>query len=314
MNKLLFLGLSFFWANFCFAQSPNSIHEPDVTSITIQPKIGYSISKSSFNIAGNELGQNPTVLSELIWDPTNALEYGIESTLSHKKLFLRTDIALQSTLYGNVSDIDYDGDNRTSPYSTLYLSNHKGLGYSLKIQPGYYWTRSNKTSFATYASLDYSGRKLYLLNDKDWQTNNTNYIPGLNSYYNYRFPSYGVGVLLDQRLSNTLSTQIALEGYVSQYAAYGNWNLIDDFEKPKSYEHKGTGKKINARLGLSYHLTARTSLGIEYNLNHFGVSNGKDYLYSKSSGLLKARLNDANETRQAFLFNLRYSLPFVHSN
>lgn len=282
------------------------------SSITIEPKIGYSISNTSFNIAGNGLGKDPNVLSELIWNPTNALEYGLDITLNHNKFVISADIMLNTTLFGNVSDIDYDGDNRTQPYSKLYLSNHKGSGYALKLQPGYDWSYNERLSFVTFLSLDYSGRKLYLLNDKDWRTNDQNYISGLNSYYKYKFPSYGAGANLDYQLNNKWNTHIGAEAHFSKYYAYGNWNLIEDFEKPISYEHRGNGKKIAADVGLSYDIDENISLGLKYNLNHFGVHNGKDYLYSKQDGLLRTRLNDANETRHSFLLNMRFKIPLIN--
>ena len=313
MQKSVLIGLFMLTINAAIAQNLTENYKPNNTTLSITPTIGYSISKTTFNIAGNELGKNPNVLSELIWDPTNALEYGVDLKLAHRKFVLNADLTFNKTLLGNVSDIDYGGDNRTQPYSTLYLSNHKGLGYSIKIQPGYEWSKLENLSLTTYLSLDLTSRSLYILNDNNWRSNERNYIAGLNSYYKYKFPNYGIGLALDYNLSPQWSTQIAIEGAISKYYAYGNWNLIEEFEKPISYEHKGNGKKVNTSLGLAYTIHPRTSLAISYNLDHFNVTNGKDYLYSKSSGILKARLNEANETKHAFLFGLRYTLPLANA-
>ena len=312
MHKSVLIGLFSLIVNGAIAQSFTQFDKSSNSWLTIQPKIGYSFSKSSFNIAGNERGENPNVLSELIWDPTNAIEYGADFTLKNKSFVLKADVLLNKTVAGNVSDIDYDGDNRTLPYSTLYLSNHKGSGYSLKLQPGYDWSTQKQVSFITYLSLDYSSRNLYILNDKDWRTNNSNYISGLNSYYKYKFPNYGAGAQVTFKFNSKWSGQAAAEGHFSKYYAYGHWNLIDDFEKPISYEHKGNGKKINTSLGLSYALNPQTNIGVNYHLNHFGVSNGKDYLYTKSEGLMKSRLNDAKETKHALLLSVNFTLPFAN--
>lgn len=292
------------------AQNISSVDNSYNRTLQIKPKIGYSISKASFNIAGNEAGENPNVLSELIWDPTNAIEYGADMTFTYNRWVLKANVLLNNTLFGDVSDIDYDGDNRTLPYSKLYLSNHKGSGYSIKIQPGYDVSRNENLSLVTYLSFDYSNKSLYLLNDEDWRSNDRNYIPGLNSYYKYKFPNYGLGIALDYKLSSRWSTQIAAEGYLSKYYAYGHWNLIEDFEKPISYEHKGNGKKISTSLGLSYAINSNVNVGISFDLNHFNISNGKDYLYTKSDGLVKSRLNDANETKHMLLLHLNVNLPW----
>ena len=313
MQKSLGIGLFIFLiGKIAFAQNFPSNEKPRQTTLSIQPKIGYSISKTSFNISGNESGKNPNVLSELIWNPTNALEYGVEMKLHHKNFVLNTDILLNKTLFGDVTDFDYDGDNRTQPYTQLYLSNHKGTGHTFKIQPGIDWSKQENLSFVTYLSFDHSSRSLYLLNDKNWRSNDRNYLPGLNSYYKYKFPNYGVGIAMDYDVNENWSTQIAIEGYLSKYYAYGNWNLIEDFEKPISYEHKGNGKKIFTTTGFSYALSPNTRLGIQYNLGHFNVKNGKDHLYHKADGVLRTRLNDANETKHSFLLTLRYSLPLCN--
>lgn len=292
------------------AQNISSVDNSYNRTLQIKPKIGYSISKASFNIAGNEAGENPNVLSELIWDPTNAIEYGADMTFTYNRWVLKANVLLNNTLFGDVSDIDYDGDNRTLPYSKLYLSNHKGFGYSLQFQPGYEWSHRNDLSFITYVSLDYISKNLYILNDKDWRSNNTNYISGLNSYYKYKFPNYGLGVQLGYSLNDVWYVQTSVEGYFSKYYAYGNWNLIENFEKPISYEHKGNGKQLNTSLGIAYSLSPITKIGVDYQLKHFDVKNGKDYLYTKSDGLVKSRLNDANETKHMLLLHLNVNLPW----
>ncbi|WP_159634335.1 hypothetical protein [Sphingobacterium composti Ten et al. 2007 non Yoo et al. 2007] len=297
-------------ANSTYAQNFPINEKLNNSTLSIQPKVGYSISKTTFNISGNELGKNPNILSELIWDPTNALEFGLEMKLSHKKFVLNGEILLNKNLSGNVTDFDYDGDNRTQPYTQLYLSNHKGTGLSIKVQPGIDWSTQENLSFVTYLSFNHTSRSLYLLNDKNRRSNDRNYLPGLNSYYKYKFPNYGVGMAMDYGINENWSTQIAVEGYISKYYAYGNWNLIEDFEKPISYEHKGNGQKFFATAGFAYALSPNLGIGMQYSFGHFNLQNGKDYLYTYSEGTKRTRLNDANETKHSFLLNLRYSLPF----
>ncbi|MCA5004552.1 hypothetical protein [Sphingobacterium bovistauri] len=310
MQKSTLIFIFILFVNLVQAQLYVKDNEPKTSTISIQPKIGYSVSKTTFNISGNELGKNPNILSELIWDPTNAIEYGLDLKFSHDKFILNTSILLNNTISGNVTDFDYDGDNRTLPYTQLYLSNHKGSGLNFKIQPGYNWSKQDNLKLITYASFDHSSRTLYLLNDKDWRTNDRNYISGLNSYYNYKFPSYGIGIQVYHDLSKKITADFGIEGYLSKYYAYGNWNLIEAFEKPISYEHKGNGKKISTNLGVAYNLGLSTSIGIQYNLNHFNINNGRDYLYHKEDGVLKTRLNEANETKHSIFLNLRHSLAF----
>ena len=308
MQKYILIALYFIIANAVIAQNLTIPTQYTQSTLSIKPKIGYSLSETAFNIAGNEQGTNPNILSELIWDPTNSLEYGIEVKLNTNKFIINTDFQLNRTFMGNVSDIDYDGNNRTLITSELHLSNHEGNGYTLKLQPGYDWSNKDNLSFTTYLSFSYMQRNMYLLNDKDWNSSNMNYIDGLNSYYKYKFPNYGIGGQFNYQLNQKWATTIHLEGYLSKYYAYGNWNLIKEFEKPISYEHKGNGKKIDSGLGLTYKINSSTNIGINYNFNYFNVENGKDYLYHKTDGLLKAKLNAANETKHSIFIALQHHI------
>ena len=309
MQKFVLIFLSVLLAKHSQAQYNTPIN---TSSISIQPKIGYSLSKSSFNIAGNEMGQDPNVLSELIWSSTHSLESGVNVTFSRNKFQIDADITINETIMGNVSDFDYKGDNRTLDYSKSFSRNDKGFGYSLKLQPGYSIIQTKELTITPFLSIDYSYKKLNILNDEDWDKKNPRYIDNLNSYYKYKFPNYGAGVAMQYGLSKNWSTQLAVEGYLAKYYAYGNWNNNANFEKPRSFEHKGNGKKLASNLGLSYNIDKNICLGVNYNLNHFSVSNGKDYLYTLDEGLKKARLNNANEIKHAFLMSLRFSVPLFN--
>lgn len=291
-----------------FGQVP-SVENESPTTLIIQPKIGYSFSKTTFNIAGNERGTSPNILSELIWDPTNQIDLGADIHLAHRSFYLRTSLSVNSTFMGNVADTDYDGDNRTLAYNQSHHSNHKGWGYYLRLQPGYFWVRNSTLSLATYLSVDYSMKQLYLLNDKNWTASHPNYISNLNSYYKYRFPSYGLGINLSYNLSTQWTMEVDMEGYRANYNAYGHWNLRDIFEQPKSYEHQGIGTRLLSSLGLYYVLSTRTAVGLSYTFNHYSIQDGKDFAYTTTQGVLRTKLNDANESKHSFLLNLRYYLP-----
>ena len=70
------------------------------------------------------------------------------------------------------------------------------------------------------------------------------------------------------------------------------------------------GKQLNTSLGIAYSISPTTKIGVDYQLKHFDVKNGKDYLYTKSDGLVKSRLNDANETKHMLLLHLNVNLPW----
>lgn len=274
----------------------------------ISPYAGLAINNLSFNIAGNELGTNPNILSELKWNKTLSVDFGVRLDYTIKNFQVNGDFTFSQNLSGNVSDIDYNRDNRQGAYSELYLSNHKGNGFSFRLEPGFQIIKTNSSTFGPFISFQYAKNRNYLLNQKQWTNRDMDYINGLNSYYEYKFPEYGLGLFYNQKLTDKLNVDFKISGSYSQYYAYGNWNLRSEFLQPVSYEHKGQGYSIRPDLKFTHQLSRSTALNLGYRMHYYYMSDGKDYLYTHADGLTKSKLNEVEMMNHQILVGIKYNI------
>ncbi len=80
-----------------------------------------------WSIAGNLEGTNPNIKSELKWTELVVADFAIASRFKFTPSFsIEAGGSFGKTLSGNVSDIDYLGDNRTNPSYQLHIKNKKG--------------------------------------------------------------------------------------------------------------------------------------------------------------------------------------------
>src|SRR5690606_23761675 len=131
----------------------------------------------------------------------------------------------------------------------------------------------------------------------------------LNSYYKYRFPSYGLGINLSYNLSTQWTMEVDMEGYRANYNAYGHWNLRDIFEQPKSYEHQGIGTRLLSSLGLYYVLSTRTAVASPHTFNQSSMQDASDSANTSTQRVIGPKRNDAHDSKQACLRNWRYHPP-----
>lgn len=263
--------------------------------LMISPLIGYGLDDISYSIAGNEQGENPNILSELIWSDLNTISFGIEAEgkIIHKIPF-KMQYIRSKVFRGNISDIDYAEDNRKAIFSEHYLSSHNGFGTQLNAQLGYTVLEKPSFSLSCLAGFEYLHQRAYLLNHKGTndKSDPSDYMEGLRSYYSMNWKSFGIIIWADYLIFQPLSIHMDFGLYKSSYDAYGNWNLIPDFAHPKSYTHKGNGVHINYELKLSYELSQSFSFNLGYNCKFASLHDGKDILYLESGDIQKTKLNE----------------------
>jgi len=304
---MMMLGISSIPAG---AQTLLPRHNDNVEAVAIdlKPAFGIGLSKTSFNFAGNIEGTNPNILSELIWDKTYSANYGADLTLRYRKFYLQTSINISRNFSGDVSDIDYNKDNRQDPFGETYHSNHKGNGLVFSIQPGYTVLKQDHQSLTLFASFEQMRQRNYLLNPKYLEPNDRNYFDGLNSYYEYNFPNYGIGLAYTKALGVKIQTHLQLEAYYGKYDAYGSWNLRQEFQQPLSYEHRGDGIKIKPSVGIHYLFTDKISLNLQYAFDYYYLQKGRDYLYLIPNQTTISRLNEVSLLQNNLSLGLNFKI------
>ena len=85
---------------------------------------GYRIDQLDWNIAGNNAGTNPNILSELTWKDLEIYQVQFKPSVtlgnSHRggvRYHLRGMLGWGSIVDGSNQDSDYAGDNRTLEFS-----------------------------------------------------------------------------------------------------------------------------------------------------------------------------------------------------
>lgn len=130
----------------------------------IIPYVGWNQEKLNWNIAGNENGQYPNVLSELKWQQLRGPEMGIISAVSISSRFqVRWNFSYQAITSGTVNDTDYAGDNRALKTAEFNLQADKGYTIKTRLELSYLLWTNQTFSFRPHAGYFGSYQKLYML-------------------------------------------------------------------------------------------------------------------------------------------------------
>jgi hypothetical protein len=253
--------------------------------LRVDVSTGYQQENFRWDIAGNNNGQNPNVLSELKWKKVGgqtlraAVSYNF-----YNRLIIYGDYARQFISSGTVNDADYTADNRTgNTYNQTFAANkgntslwHLGVGYTLINTK-----RFNLTPVVGYGQNSESLRLL----DKD------NMYPGLNSSYSPKWK----GGFLKLMATGTIVPKLKLKADVTyhqvSYNSDGNWNLITSFQHPVSYRHHANGYGMEAGGKLSYDITPHIALNLGGSYFNWQTGNGTDQLYLNNGEVDKTQLN-----------------------
>jgi hypothetical protein len=90
----------------------------------------------------------------------------------------------------------------------------------------------------------------------------------------------------------TVTTSI--EYHWVDYSAEADWNLRDDFQHPKSFEHEAYGDGWVAGVGVNYALNQQFSLGLSGDYLSWNTDSGTDRLYLANGSIVDTRLNEVN--------------------
>lgn len=288
----------------------NAIDSNSGPLLVISPQFGCSFNNISYSIAGNEQGESPNILSELIWSNLYTIDYGVEAKGKIiRKIPFEMRYIRSTAFRGNVSDIDYAEDNRKAIFSEQYLSSHDGFGTHINGLIGYNVFDRHSFSLSCLIGFDFLHQRAYLLNRRgvNDKNNSSDYVEGLRSYYSKKWKSFGINIWADCLITGPLSIHMEFGTYKSSYNAYGNWNLIPGFAHPKSYTHKGNGVRINYQFKLCYELNQRFRFNVSYDYKFGLLNDGKDLLFLKSEGIQKTKLNQVSYNANSARLGIAYT-------
>jgi len=263
-----------------------SINEAGINIQQLHITAGYQSKKFDWSIAGDVSGSNPNIFSELIWKHKQEIctEITPEVLLGRNWLF-HFPLRASYTLDGEVSDSDYEEDNRegrsffskASSDGSYSFSTIPSLGPRIHIHPS--------TQLIIQLSYSYTVDKYYLRDKKK-----------LNSYYKTNYSGPGISIIINCRLNkkNTITGMTNI-GIINYYAK-ANWNLVKGFSHPTSFEHKAKGITISPSIKLTNNITKGISLISEIRSHSLSSGKGIDTLYKSDGSIIKTMLNGVNQT------------------
>lgn len=297
-RRRLLLFVLFLVTHSVFAQDKLKI---DVSGQVAQEELSWSIS-------GNLNGQNPDVLSELHWyniqavGPTLTLKYGLLSHLS-----VVASCTYGYILNGDVTDTDFTEDGRKGVSFFATEKADKGSLNDGNIGVVYDFTLLQYLSFEVEGGFSLFKQRYYLVNKET----------GLNSTYKTSWygPYLGIATLLgffgdqsNQGCLYKLYLRWDMSYHQVNYSAEGNWNLIEEYKHPKSFEHTAKGFGVRNELGLCYRLNKRASLSVGLFLDYWSTGKGVDQLFRKDNTSVFTRLNEVKRSSKGIKLSILIGL------
>ena len=267
------------------------------TSIAISQ--GIRTDNFDWNIAGNIYGTNPNILSELTWSDLMIVQTKAHGQLTiADKFYLRFSLAYGWIIDGDNQDSDYWGDNRTGEFSRSNSSSDDGNVMDVLVGLGYQFRPKNgKFAITPLIGLSYHEQNFVMTNGYqtiDIEYGQTGPFPGLNSKYEARWMGPWTGVDLSLNIINEIKLSGVMELHLADYAGVADWNLRDDFQHPKSFEHSAYGYGIFISIAIDYAFNERWNIGITTSYQDWSTDSGKSRTYFSDGTALETRFNEAN--------------------
>ena len=258
----------------------------------------YRTEDFRWSIAGNMQGTNPNILSELIFKPVNAFGFYTNGRVNlTEKFSLNVHYNRLFTYDGEVTDFDYNDDNRTDPKTQLYLQSDKGDMRTVGMQFNYHFFNNNNFAATTGLGYNHTKELFYLTNDND---------PLLQSTYraNWDGPNLALKGLFD---FGHFNLGAGVTGHYLFYNAKANWNLVEEFQHPVSFRHKAQGHGFDYRLTFGLRPLSFLNIGLHLLHSNWKTGYGTDKLYMASGDIYNARLNGAFKKNLGLRLNTTFN-------
>ena len=268
---------------------------------------GYRRDDLDWNIAGDANGNNPNVLSELNWDDLESYQVQFRGSLVIPNIIALRGVADYGWIFdGQNQDSDYLGDNRTFEFSRSNNSADDGEVWDASLAIGYPF-RTGETVISTITPLvGYSHHEQNLTMTDGYQTiPPAGSFPGLDSSYDTEWQGPWVGIDMRFRAGEIRNFAERFETYFSyeyhwvDYHAEADWNLRDDFQHPKSFEHDADGNGWIIRTGFNFALQRHVALNFNFHYQNWSTADGTDKVFYADGTTAKTRLNEVNWTSYA---------------
>ncbi|UCG99848.1 MAG: hypothetical protein JSU78_05275 [Deltaproteobacteria bacterium] len=275
-------------------------------SVIISGIIGYRMDNLDWNIAGDQYGNNPNILSELEFNDLEIYQAGLELKLTLNRIYFRASIYFGEITHGEGTDSDYDQDNRNGLYSRSQFEINNDDVQDMGVGLGYQFDLLNKKlRLVPLIGISYHEQNLCITNGV--QTVGSADLEGLNSAYQTEWTSWWLGMDISFEVMTNLFLSSSLEYHLVDYQARANWNLREDFAHPVSFSHNADGKGTAMKIGISHFFAEHWAIGLLYGRQKWSASGGYDYLFLATGETITSKLNEVDWDSRSINLLLSYN-------
>lgn len=283
-KRLVFLLIILFCnINFTIAQN---------NRLSFSTGASVNINNFQWSIAGNIHGQSPNILSELIFKKVTSLGIYLDGTFRPLNFLEITGFYQEnSVISGNGFDADYNGDNRTNASYNEPFSSNKGKLEIFRFGTNLLFVHNENFYLSTGVFYASTIQNLYILNSN---------LENLNSTYRAKWGGAKLSLNTNYKINKKLCMGGSLAYCFNKYTAEGNWNLIDEFMHPLSFDQHSKGRSMDGEIGFSYKLNYFFKVIINGTIGNAKSFKGIDKSYLKNNTQILTQFNGSNSTFYAF--------------
>lgn len=258
---------------------------------------GYQSEDFRWSIAGNAQGTNPNILSELKWKNLSGPTIAASAQWNFWKAFrVRSVYSRLFISSGSVTDMDYQGDNRTDRSYYGAFDANKGNSFSWRTTLEYAFKINRKWAIIPSAGYVLHEQALHISSSDQSGTS-----AGLQSTYDTRYQGVVTGLRAEIPLSTHFSLEAGLLYDIVKYRGRADWNLIPTFRHPLSFEDRANGYNLEGNVKLGYS-RGKWTFFLSGNILHGKTGIGTDMLYQQNGQDVATQFNEA--VRDYFGFGL----------
>ncbi len=271
--------------------------------------VGYRMDNLNWNIAGGSDGTGPNILSELKWSDLISVELkGLVRAVLLDRIYFRGSLQGGPILSGDVTDSDFNGDNRTMEFSRSDNASERGnvwdasggLGYRSAIP-----VLSGSLELVPLAGLSFHKQNL-TLTDGFQTIPLTGSFAGLNSTYSARWYGPWLGADISYAIAD-LTVRASAEYHYLFYRGLANWNLRTDFAHPTSFEHTAEGSGLLITTAIEYALKDHLGVSLDFEYNNWETGPGNDRTFFANGLVMDTQLNVVNWDSTSLMLALSWS-------
>ncbi len=293
--------------------------DPKMVEMNLTVLPGWRKDDIDWNIAGDDSGQNPNILSELTWKNLQSKQLKAKANLVILDHYVVDVTGAYGQIYdGKNQDSDYLGDDRTLEFSRSNNKSDEGDIFDLTGGLGYRLYLGRHTGSMGVDNLwltflgGYSHHEQRLVITDGFQT-----IPadgafdGLHSNYDTEWKGPWGGFELATS-KGRFNGSFRFEYHHVDYTGKGNWNLRTDLEHPVSFLHEADGQGFVYGLLLGYELTDSLDINLAADFQDWNTDHGTDTTMAADGSRPTTRLNEVNWKSQAYMVGGSYHFSLGH--